>query len=179
VTVAVSVAVLILAVSLGSQTVPPTTKPPAPAPRAVAADMASAGPDDAEDVKAPPPVTVGLGAATFGQRMKDQHGMTMYVFSADSRRHSVCVEECARVWPPVRSDGGKPQPTTATRADQIGSVQRDDGSDQVTFRGHPVYYHAEDSRPGQTTGHGRTQFGGHWSAIPPRVAAQIPSSGMR
>jgi predicted lipoprotein with Yx(FWY)xxD motif len=67
----------------------------------------------------------------------------------------------------MRSPGGKPQPGSGATNPNVGSIQRPDGSNQITFNGHPLYYYSGDTGPGQTAGQGRSAFGGQWSASPP------------
>jgi hypothetical protein len=67
----------------------------------------------------------------------------------------------------VRSLGGKPQPGGGLPASALGSIQRPDGSDQVTLYGLPLYYYAGDSGPGAAAGQGRGAFGGTWTADAP------------
>ena len=48
----------------------------------------------------------------------------------------------------------------------VGSVQRHDGTAQVTYDGSPLYY-ARDSGPGQTTGQDVTDQWGEWYLVQP------------
>ena len=49
----------------------------------------------------------------------------------------------------------------------LGTTTRDDGTTQVTYGGHPVYYFAEDTAPGQTTGQEVDAFGAEWYVVAP------------
>jgi len=54
----------------------------------------------------------------------------------------------------------------------VGTVARDDGRQQVTIGGWPVYRHASDSQPGAVDGQGAQ---GQWFAVTPsggKAAAQ-------
>jgi predicted lipoprotein with Yx(FWY)xxD motif len=126
---------------------------------------------DPEHAPPPPPEVVGVETAPFGARLVDRPGRTLYVFSLDRPGRFACVEECADRWQPARSLGGKPQPGAGATAPQIGNVQRPDGSEQMTFNGYPLYFYAGDTGPGQSNGHGRSEFGGQWSAKPPATPA--------
>ena len=45
-------------------------------------------------------------------------------------------------------------------------VARTDGSRQVTYDGHPLYYYAADaSKPGRTKGEELEQFGAEWYVV--------------
>jgi len=128
---------------------------------------AAAGFVDPESVPVPPPLRLGVGSAPFGLKMVDARGVTLYAFSADVPGRSACTGACPRTWPPARSYGGKPQPGPGSDPVSVGSIQREDGSNQVTFNGRPVYFYTGDHGPGQTNGQGRQEFGGTWSAVPP------------
>ena len=115
----------------------------------------------------PAPAVVGLVAASFGSRLVDGNGVTLYVFSLDTSGASNCSGECAREWPPLRSFGGKPQPGPGVGASDVGSIQRPDGSGQVTFDGHPLYYFSGDASLGDSNGHGVSAYGGSGAPLLP------------
>ncbi|MET0842343.1 MAG: hypothetical protein ABWX76_14820 [Leifsonia flava] len=134
------------------------------------AGVAGTDADDPESTEAPPPTAVTVAAAPFGQKLTDDAGRTLYVYSLDPPGKSSCVGACARAWMPARSLGGKPQPGSSVAASSVGNIQRPDGSEQITFNGHPVYYYVGDTGPGQSNGNGRSEYGGLWSAKPPAAA---------
>jgi predicted lipoprotein with Yx(FWY)xxD motif len=136
------------------------------------AQVSAADPDDPESVEKPAPAVVGIVTASSGRKLTDGAGRALYVFSVDPPGKSSCVGACARTWLPARSLGGKPQPGTDVGAASIGNIQRPDGSEQITYNGHPVYYYSGDGSPGQSNGNGRSEFGGSWSAQPPAWAGE-------
>jgi predicted lipoprotein with Yx(FWY)xxD motif len=164
---AIMVALAIVPGSANSSVDPSVTRP-ASAVLNAAAPTADA--DDPESVEVPPPAVVAVATAFFGRKLVDGSGRTLYVFSLDPPGKSSCVGACARAWSPARSFGGKPQPGTDVGAPSVGNIQRPDGSEQITFNGHPVYYYSGDVSPGQSNGNGRSEFGGLWSAQPPSWA---------
>ncbi|MGI5129679.1 hypothetical protein ACQEVB_22925 [Pseudonocardia sp. CA-107938] len=89
-------------------------------------------------------------------------GYTVYRFDKDSAdpSRSTCTGDCAKAWPPVLGDG-IPK-LTGLPADQIGTVGRPDGTQQLTLAGWPLYRSAKDTKPGSTAGEG---VGGTWRAI--------------
>ena len=49
----------------------------------------------------------------------------------------------------------------------IGTSKRHDGTTEVTYAGHPLYYYAPDQARGQITGQALDQFGAPWYALAP------------
>ena len=88
---------------------------------------------------------------------------TLYAFSADAPTQSHCAGQCARIWPPVLTQSA---PVAAGKASGslLGVIRRADGTFQVTYNGHPLYYfaHALDSG---TEGNGVTAFGGTFNTV--------------
>lgn len=164
---AITIALVVVPSSVGSSADPGGARSESKASDVV---IPAADADDPESVVAPPPTVVALADAPFGRKLTDGAGRTLYVFSLDPPGKSSCVGACARTWLPARSLGGKPQPGADVGAPSVGNVQRPDGSEQITFNGHPVYYYSGDRSPGQSNGNGRSEFGGLWSAQPPAPA---------
>jgi len=47
----------------------------------------------------------------------------------------------------------------------LGTTKRQEGTTQVTYNGHPLYYFVADSAPGMANGEGIDAFGAHWEVI--------------
>jgi predicted lipoprotein with Yx(FWY)xxD motif len=108
--------------------------------------------------------TVALAPSKFGNILVDAHGRTLYLFEADKTSASTCYSSCASLWPPlVVSGAAKAGPQVI--ASQLGTTRRTDGTREVTYNGHPLYYYAADTRPGDTTGQGLNQFGALWYVV--------------
>jgi predicted lipoprotein with Yx(FWY)xxD motif len=123
-------------------------------------------------VAKPPPnaeegtVFVSLGSATgLGEVLVDSEGHTLYAFSGDSGETPTCGGACAKAWPPLLVESGEPQPSNGTAAARLGTVERPDGTTQVTYAGHPLYSFDGDKAPGEANGNGSSAFGGTWSAL--------------
>ncbi|HEX8134538.1 MAG TPA: hypothetical protein VF880_14065 [Actinomycetes bacterium] len=108
---------------------------------------------------------VDLRGSKLGQILVDAQGRTLYLFEADKAGRSACDGACASAWPPYLSSGA-PQAGTGVAGSLLGSSRRGDGGGtQVTYHGHPLYYYAGDSRPGDTAGQGLNQFGAKWYVL--------------
>lgn len=95
--------------------------------------------------------------------------MTVYLFEADSASHSACSGACAQTWPPVTTSG-KPQALSGAKATDLGTIARADGTMQVTYNGHPLYYFVKDKDSGDAYGAGIKGFGAGWYALKPSGA---------
>jgi predicted lipoprotein with Yx(FWY)xxD motif len=87
----------------------------------------------------------------YGSVLTDQNGHVLYIFSQDSGGTSACTGACATQWPPVVGPvvAGK-----GVNANLIGSIQRQDGSMQVTYDKHPLYEFVQDTKAGMVSGEG-------------------------
>jgi predicted lipoprotein with Yx(FWY)xxD motif len=88
-------------------------------------------------------------------------GRTLYLWQADGHGMSNCTGSCAAAWPPLTTKG-KPKASNGAVAGDVGTVARADGTTQVTYKGHPLYYYTGDTGPGQTNGEGSNGFGAKW-----------------
>jgi predicted lipoprotein with Yx(FWY)xxD motif len=120
----------------------------------------------------PPPnaeegtVFVSLGsAAGLGEILVNSEGRTLYAFSGDNPQESTCEGACEKAWPPLLVAAGEPQPSNGTSGAKLGTIERADGTRQVTYAGHPLYSFTGDKSPGQANGNGSAAFGGTWSAL--------------
>lgn len=107
--------------------------------------------------------------ARLGQIIVDGNGRTLYLFAADSGTTSNCYGDCAGAWPPVIAHG-TPQAGVGANASLIGTTTRKDGSLQVTYAGHPLYYWIADKNPGDATGQAQNNSGGLWYVLSPAGA---------
>ena len=151
----------------------------------VALAVAGCGGSGSSSSSAPPTTssghqaTVGISNTGLGKILVNSQGRTLYLFGKDSGTTSACTGACAGNWPPLRANG-KPTLGTGADASLVGTIQRSDGKQQVTYNGHPLYLFKGDKKPGDTNGEGLTAFGGTWyvlSSSGNQVVAQSPSSG--
>jgi len=92
--------------------------------------------------------------------------LTVYMFEGDKGASSSCSGACASVWPPVTSTGAATAAGAANSAD-LGTITRSDGTTQVTYKGHPLYFFARDKDSGDSYGQGVKGFGSDWYVIAP------------
>ena len=97
--------------------------------------------------------TLQLGDTTLGKVLVDQAGMTLYMFTKDTQgQTSTCVDKCLAAWPAFSA--ASPTAGTGLDASMLSTIARPDGSPQIAYDGWPLYYYAEDAKPGDVTGQG-------------------------
>jgi predicted lipoprotein with Yx(FWY)xxD motif len=104
-------------------------------------------------------------------------GRAVYLWVKDTGDMSNCNGACAGAWPPVTTTGSATA-SGGAKASDLGTITRSDGSKQVTYDGHPLYYFSGDSGPGTATGQGSDGFGSKWWLVAPTgsdVTASVAS----
>ena len=99
----------------------------------------------------------------LGEFLVDAEGMTLYMFTKDTKNTSNCYGDCATAWPPVLSEG-EPTLGEGLDAELVSTTERTDGATQVTYGGWPLYYWVKDAAPGDTTGQ---NVGEVWFVVSP------------
>ncbi|MGE3538762.1 MAG: hypothetical protein AB7N91_15190 [Candidatus Tectimicrobiota bacterium] len=116
----------------------------------------------------------------YGTYLTDSVGRAVYLFTADRQgagelqAASRCTDACAQAWPPLTTTG-QPQAGPQAQAALLGTIQRQEGTRQVTYNGWPLYYFAQDQPQSQPGGQEKKGFGGAWYLVQPqgmKVAAQ-------
>jgi predicted lipoprotein with Yx(FWY)xxD motif len=158
-------AVLLVSCSAGE---PAATQPAAErsSPPATATTSRPASPTStASAARARPGVVIKTAGSQFGEILFDLSGQAVYLFDKEKSTKPECYGPCATAWPPVLTNG---TPTAAGRADAdaLGTTKRTDGSRQVTYRGHPLYYYAHDGK-NQVLCHNVREYGGLWLVLTP------------
>jgi predicted lipoprotein with Yx(FWY)xxD motif len=110
--------------------------------------------------------TVAATSTSLGTILVDGSGRTLYLFEKDQPNQSACSGACVAAWP-VDSSSGAPKAGSGVKASLLGTIKRSDGSTQVTYNRHPLYYFARDSGPGQQNGQGVDAFGAEWYVVTP------------
>jgi len=108
--------------------------------------------------------TLTVRGSDYGQILFDGRARALYAFTRDSRGRSACSGACAAAWPPYLARGAL-RPAAGVRASLLGSIRRGDGTRQVTYAGHPLYYYVRDRRPGEVRCQNVFGFGGLWLVV--------------
>ena len=106
---------------------------------------------------------VASSVARMGKVIENQDGFVLYRFDGDKGKKSNCNGDCAKVWPPVLTNDGKPK-IKGIDADLVGTIARADGSKQLTVKGNPVYTYVGDTKPKSWKGQ---NVSGKWFVIQP------------
>jgi predicted lipoprotein with Yx(FWY)xxD motif len=115
-------------------------------------------------------VSIGVAKGKDGTYLTGAGGRALYLWVADSGGMSSCSGKCAVAWPPLTTKG-KPTAGNGVQASDLGMIKRSDGSEQVTYQNHPLYYFIEDKSPGSLKGQGSDAFGADWWLVAPSGAA--------
>ena len=96
--------------------------------------------------------TVSVADSSLGPILVDGDGMTLYMFAPDNAGPSTCTDQCLEAWPALAG------PATAGEgvdASLLGTAPRpEDGSEQATCDGWPLYTFVQDAAPGDVNGQG-------------------------
>jgi predicted lipoprotein with Yx(FWY)xxD motif len=102
----------------------------------------------------------------FGRVLFDANGQVVYAFELDRTDESNCVSaDCVEAWPPVLTEEA-PTAGAGADADLLGTIERADGSLQVTYAGRPLYFY-EHEAPGEIKCHNVNLHGGLWWVVGP------------
>jgi plastocyanin/predicted lipoprotein with Yx(FWY)xxD motif len=106
----------------------------------------------------------------LGAYLTGKDGKSLYLLTADSADTTTCTGSCATAWPPFELDAGE----SVTGGDGVTGVlasltRADDGKQQVTYDGIPLYYFAKDTKAGDINGQG---VKGVWFLVAPGSTAK-------
>src|ERR1035441_10248 len=118
-----------------------------------------------------------LQTASVGgtQVLTNAKGFVLYWFVPDTSTTSKCTGSCATYWPPVAGPATAGSGITGT----LSTITRSDGTQQVSYDGHPLYTYAGDGTPGQAKGNGMNASGGLWYEMTVSGATPAASSSAK
>ena len=110
--------------------------------------------------------TVALQAITGipDKALVDGKGRTLYLWEADKNGTSTCTGVGTRRGRRSPATVG-PDAGSGVNHPWLGSVKRADGTEQLTYNGHPLYYFAGDASSGVAHGQGSKAFGADWYVV--------------
>jgi predicted lipoprotein with Yx(FWY)xxD motif len=114
-----------------------------------------------------PPATVySQRIPELGSTLVGPNGMTLYLFTNDEPGVSNCVDNCAVNWPPLTVESADDVVAGVNLLGELGTIERADGTMQVTYNGWPLYYWKDDAAIGDATGEG---VGDVWYTVAPET----------
>ena len=151
----------------GSAGSPPTSAAGVPSSSASPSGSTSPTPTPKQPpTQEPKPGRVVVAAdSDYGPMLYDATGQPIYLFTAERGDRPACDDACAADWPPVLTRG-EPRARGDVRDPLLGVTRRDDGSRQVTYAGHPLYFYAHEGKY-QVLCHDVVEHGGTWLVVRP------------
>lgn len=100
----------------------------------------------------------------IGSYLVDDKGMALYVFRKDMPNMSMCgaANGCLAKWPVFFADSV--DQNAAIDKTAVGTITRDDGIKQTTYKGQPLYYFFKDKDDNDVYGQG---VGSVWYVVEP------------
>jgi predicted lipoprotein with Yx(FWY)xxD motif len=120
----------------------------------------------AQSARATQAAALTAHASRYGKILFDGRGRVLYLFARDRGGRSNCSGACAKAWPPFLTKGA-PRALAGVNAKVLGTTRRGNGTFQVTYAKHPLYYFKEDTKPGQIKCQNVSNFGGLWLVVSP------------
>ena len=164
------IGLVMAACSSGSST---ATSSPATSTTSAATSTSSAAASPATQASSPAATGQAAGTAAVsltaisgipGKFLVGSTGRTLYLFEADKNGTSACSGACAAAWPPDTVTG-TPQAGSGVQQSLLGTIKRSDGTMQLTYNGHPLYYFTADTAGGAAHGQGVKAFGAGWYVV--------------
>jgi predicted lipoprotein with Yx(FWY)xxD motif len=113
-----------------------------------------------------------LDNANIGNYLADSKGMTLYFYTKDHPGISNCTGQCLANWPAFSAKDFK-VPAGFHQNDFSTIKREDNGMEQVTYKGFPLYYFIKDSAKGDVTGQG---VGNVWYIISSKTTFEAAST---
>jgi predicted lipoprotein with Yx(FWY)xxD motif len=111
-----------------------------------------------------PTLALKTESGSQGIWLTNSSGRALYAYTKDKGSTSECYGACATTRPPLLTTGPVTISGKFTVPGDLGTTTRTNGTKQVTYGGHPLYYFAGDTAAGQTKGQG---VGGVWFLVGP------------
>jgi predicted lipoprotein with Yx(FWY)xxD motif len=164
---AVGIGLVVGACSSGSSTTsssPAVTSPASSKAAAAPATTQAGSPAAAGQASGTATVSLAAISGIPGKALVGGNGRTMYLFEGDKSGTSACSSACAAVWPPV-TVSGTPKAGSGVNQALLVTIKRPDGTMQLVYHGHPLYYYTGDTAAGTARGQGAKAFGSDWYVV--------------
>jgi predicted lipoprotein with Yx(FWY)xxD motif len=117
-------------------------------------------------------VKTASNSTVGGTILVNAQGMTLYHLSGEQNGKFICTSSaCVGVWHPLTlAAGGAP-----TGVASLATVKRPDGSEQVTYKGTPLYTFSQDQTAGEAKGQGVKDVG-TWTAVTVSAGSKAAST---
>ncbi len=112
----------------------------------------------------PNTLNIGGEGSGLGSFLVADNGMTLYFFKRDTFGVSNCIDNCANAWPAYTVESADGLSVADGILGEIGTIERADGTLQVTYNELPLYFWQNDAAPGDATGNNR---GTNWTVVAP------------
>ena len=159
---AAGVGLVVAACSSSSSTT--SSGPAASSPAAAPAATQASSPAATGQASGTAAVSLAAIPGIPGKALVGRDGRTLYLFHADKNGASACTGACAAAWPPDVVTG-QPQAGSGVSQALLGTITRPDGTMQLTYNGHPLYYFTADAAGGTARGQGVKAFGAEWYVV--------------
>ena len=157
----------------------PTPSSPSSSPQDATDEPTTASPEPTSpEPTSPEPGGASAGTrivvddSEFGPMLFDSTGQAIYLFDVETSPDPQCYGDCATAWPPVLTDR-KPVPGAGVDSGLLGTTERTDGTQQVTYDGHPLYFSAHEGK-NEVKCHDVFLNGGNWYVVEPSGDAAPP-----
>lgn len=110
-----------------------------------------------------PKLSIG-DVSPYGGILQNSKGLTIYLFTKEKSSKSECYDECAEAWPPVTTKS-EASAGTGVSESKLGTTKRRDGTIQVTYNDHPLYYYRGETQRDQVLCQAVDEFGGIWYVV--------------
>jgi predicted lipoprotein with Yx(FWY)xxD motif len=101
----------------------------------------------------------------FGPMLFDETGQAIYLYDIETTSRPTCYDACSEAWPPVLTTGD-PVAGPGVERSLLATTDRTDGTVQITYAGHPLYYYAHEAKH-EVKCHDVFLNGGNWYVVQP------------
>lgn len=112
-----------------------------------------------------PGTRIIASGSEFGPMLFDATGQAIYLFDVETTSKPTCYDVCADAWPPVLTTGD-PVAGPGVERSLLATTERADGTVQVTYNDHPLYYYAHEGKH-EVKCHDIFLNGGNWYVVQP------------